>query len=70
MKEKNLKINHCFIQEYNANIDEGESQFQPALILKATDVDATSKLSYEIVDGNLNDLFKIDSNTGKVLYVK
>lgn len=53
-------------KEYSANIDENEAAFQPELIVKATDLDATSKLRYTIVDGNLNDLFKIDPKTGMV----
>ena len=53
-------------KEYSANIDENEAAFQPELIVKATDLDATSKLRYTIVEGNLNDLFKIDPKTGEV----
>ena len=53
-------------KEYSANIDENEAAFQPELIVKATDLDATSKLRYAIVEGNLNDLFKIDPKTGEV----
>ncbi len=55
------------LKEYNAGIDEGETQFQPSLVVKATDVDLTSDLAYAIVDGNLNDLFTIDVETGEIM---
>ena len=35
-----------WLQEYVANIDEGESSFQPALVVRATDLDVTSDLQY------------------------
>jgi hypothetical protein len=49
-----------------ASINEGQTSFQPRLVLKATDVDESSILYYELVDGNINNLFGIDSATGEI----
>jgi len=53
--------------EYRANIDEGEANFQPSLILKANDMDDSSRLSYKIINGNIKDLFRIDESTGEIM---
>ena len=53
--------------EYRANIDEGEANFQPSLILKANDLDDSSRLSYKIINGNIKDLFRIDEDTGEIM---
>jgi len=53
--------------EYRANIDEGEANFQPSLILKANDLDDSSRLGYKIINGNIKDLFRIDENTGEIM---
>ena len=52
--------------EYRANIDEGEAEFQPSLIVKANDLDVSSRLRYTITNGNIKDLFRIDKNTGEL----
>ena len=50
-----------FVQkEYTATIDEGETLFNPVLVVKATDQDVTSLLKYTIVDGNVKNLFTLD----------
>ena len=52
--------------EYRASIDEGEAAFSPRLIVKATDKDESSRLVYRIAEGNTNDLFRIDAETGEI----
>ncbi len=52
--------------EYRASIDEGEAFFSPRLIVKATDRDDSSRLAYRIFEGNTNDLFRIDAETGEI----
>ena len=52
--------------EYRANIDEGEAEFEPSLMVKATDMDVSSRLRYTITNGNIKDLFRIDKNTGEL----
>ena len=52
--------------EYRANIDEGEAEFEPSLMVKATDKDVSSRLRYTITNGNIKDLFRIDKNTGEL----
>ena len=54
-------------KEYRANIDEGEANFQPSLIVRANDLDETSRLRYKIIDGNIKDLFRIDKLTGEIM---
>ena len=54
-------------KEYRANIDEGEANFQPSLIVRANDLDETSRLRYKIVDGNIKNLFRIDKLTGEIM---
>ncbi|XP_071055461.1 cadherin-87A [Onthophagus taurus] len=51
---------------YRVFINEGASKFDPEVAITARDMDKTSKLIYSIIAGNDNDLFKIDSNTGKL----
>ena len=53
--------------EYRANIDEGEANFQPSLILAAADADDSSRLVYKITSGNTQNLFRIDENSGEIL---
>ena len=52
--------------EYRASIDEGEAIFSPRLIVKATDLDESSRLVYRIAEGNTNDLFRIDAETAEI----
>jgi Cadherin domain len=52
--------------EYRASIDEGEAAFSPRLILKATDRDESSRLVYRIAEGNTNELFRIDADSGEI----
>ena len=53
--------------QYRANIDEGEELFQPSLIVKANDLDDSSRLRYKITNGNIKNLFRIDKITGEIL---
>ena len=52
--------------EYTATIDEGQTEFQPPLVLKASDADESSLLKYTIVDGNTNNLFVLDRLSGRM----
>lgn len=51
---------------YKAIIDEGSAKFEPPLFVKARDVDKTSEIHYSIIDGNVNNLFAIDSSSGEI----
>ncbi|KAK9508052.1 hypothetical protein O3M35_007799 [Rhynocoris fuscipes] len=51
---------------YKAIIDEGSSKFEPPLQVHARDIDKSSEILYSIVDGNINDLFRIDTKTGEI----
>ncbi|XP_073989842.1 cadherin 87A [Rhodnius prolixus] len=51
---------------YKAIIDEGSAKFEPPLQVHARDVDKSSQILYYIIDGNINDLFTIDSKTGEI----
>ena len=53
-------------KEYSATIDEGETQFSPALTVKATDRDESSLLKYTITDGNVKNLFTLERFTGEI----
>ncbi|XP_014253016.1 cadherin-87A [Cimex lectularius] len=53
--------------QYKAIIDEGFAKFEPPLIVQAKDIDKTSEIEYSITDGNVNNLFTIDSKTGEIL---
>ncbi|CAH1126852.1 unnamed protein product [Ceutorhynchus assimilis] len=51
---------------YRIFVNEGATRFEPQQIIEAMDADKTSHVSYAIVAGNENELFKIDSETGKL----
>ncbi|XP_066259350.1 cadherin-87A isoform X1 [Euwallacea similis] len=51
---------------YRIYVNEGATRFEPAQIIEARDDDKTSHVTYAIVAGNDDDLFKIDSETGKL----
>ena len=53
-------------ENYIANINEGESRFQPKLFLRARDADESSVLKYSILEGNDDKLFTIDRLSGEV----
>jgi len=53
-------------EKYVANINEGESKFQPKLFVKARDADESSVLKYSILEGNTNKLFTIDRLSGEI----
>ncbi|GAB6022570.1 hypothetical protein CHUAL_006673 [Chamberlinius hualienensis] len=53
-----------FVKNYfKGIIHRGEVQFNPPLTIQAKDVDTVSKLTYEIIGGNEDSLFKIDQET-------
>ncbi|XP_050430558.1 cadherin-87A [Adelges cooleyi] len=55
-----------FVQHvYTSLIDEGVTNFEPPLIVQATDADKSSVISYSI-SGYGNKLFKIDKNSGEI----
>lgn len=54
-------------QNYRAIIDEGAMKFEPDLIVQARDIDKTSELTYSIIAGNINNLFSIEPQTGKII---
>ncbi|XP_071455526.1 cadherin-87A [Hetaerina americana] len=56
-----------FVQDsYRAVIDEGSSNFEPRLFVKAEDPDKTSDISYSIVGGNTHNLFSVDPHSGEI----
>lgn len=54
-------------KNYRAVIDEGAKKFEPELIVMARDADKTSEIKYSILSGNTNNLFNIESDSGKIL---
>lgn len=54
-------------QNYRAIIDEGAMKFEPDLVIQARDVDKTSELTYSIIAGNVNNLFSVEPQTGKII---
>lgn len=56
-----------FLQSlYQAVINEGSTQFEPALQVKAKDLDITSVPQYSIIAGNNLNFFAINSLTGEI----
>ncbi|XP_060523658.1 cadherin-87A isoform X2 [Cylas formicarius] len=51
---------------YRVFVNEGATRFEPDLVIEARDADKTSHVTYSIVSGNDEELFKIDSETGKL----
>ncbi|XP_076275389.1 cadherin 87A isoform X2 [Rhynchophorus ferrugineus] len=51
---------------YMVYINEGATRFDPEVIIKAIDADKTSRITYSIIAGNDDDLFKIDPEIGKL----
>lgn len=52
---------------YRVIIDEGATKFEPDLQVQARDVDKTSEITYSIIAGNINNLFSIEPQTGKII---
>ena len=50
---------------HSATIDEGQTHFQPRLVLRARDGDESSSLQYSIVEANVDGLFDVDAATGE-----
>ncbi|KAE8740358.1 hypothetical protein FOCC_FOCC014138, partial [Frankliniella occidentalis] len=53
-------------KNYTAVIDEGATNFEPPLVVEARDADKTSEVMYSIKQGNIQNLFSIDTHTGEV----
>ncbi|KAJ4434750.1 hypothetical protein ANN_23319, partial [Periplaneta americana] len=53
-------------QNYQISIDEGATKFEPPLRVQARDADKTSHVTYSIIEGNVNNLFSIDSESGEI----
>lgn len=51
---------------YTVFLNEGTMKFNKEVILTAIDLDTTSSIVYTIVEGNDDNLFNIDSKTGKL----
>lgn len=51
---------------YRIYVNEGATRFEPPQVIDARDEDKTSQVTYAIVAGNDEELFKIDSETGKL----
>lgn len=51
---------------HSAAIDEGQTDFQPRLVLRARDADESSNLQYRIVDASVEGLFAVDAATGSL----
>ncbi|KAH1027486.1 hypothetical protein HUJ05_000983 [Dendroctonus ponderosae] len=51
---------------YRIFVNEGATRFEPQQIIEAHDEDKTSQVVYAIVAGNDDELFKIDSETGRL----
>ena len=51
---------------YKASINEGEQSFEPQLFVKASDLDESSILRFNIIDGNTNNLFNLNRLTGEI----
>lgn len=52
---------------YRVIIDEGATKFEPELQVQARDIDKTSEITYSIIAGNINNLFSIEPQTGKII---
>ncbi|XP_040572795.1 cadherin-87A [Lepeophtheirus salmonis] len=48
------------------SIMEGQTNFEPKLVLEANDEDDSSKLSFKIIGGNENNLFDLNEETGEI----
>ncbi|PNF35261.1 hypothetical protein B7P43_G04794, partial [Cryptotermes secundus] len=53
-------------QNYQITIDEGATKFEPPLQVQARDADKTSHITYSIIEGNVNNLFSINPQSGEI----
>ncbi|XP_045467864.1 cadherin-87A isoform X2 [Harmonia axyridis] len=54
------------LPSYRVFVDEGSTTFDPEFAVVAKDADVSSIITYSIISGNRNDIFSIDSKTGKM----
>ncbi|XP_067127599.1 LOW QUALITY PROTEIN: protein dachsous-like [Centruroides vittatus] len=60
-------------QEYNVSLHEGNSALSsPVVVVAATDADSGifGQITYDIVDGNEQRIFRIDRNTGEIFVIR
>ncbi|GFG39325.1 hypothetical protein Cfor_05830, partial [Coptotermes formosanus] len=51
---------------YDIAIDEGATKFETRLQVQAQDADKTSYITYSIIEGNVNNLFSINPQSGEI----
>jgi len=51
---------------YDISIDEGATKFETRLQVQAQDADKTSYITYSIIEGNINNLFSINPQSGEI----
>lgn len=61
----------CESPSYRASIDEGATEFDPPLIIKARDPDVASTINYRIIGNDaIQKLFSINNKTGQLSVTK
>ena len=60
------------VKDYNVSLKEGRISSEPIIAVSATDADSGrfGTITYRIVNGNENDVFRIDRSTGEILVTK
>lgn len=60
------------VKDYNVSLKEGRISSEPIIAVSATDADSGrfGMVTYRIVNGNDNDIFRIDRSTGEILVTK
>ncbi|XP_022814420.1 protein dachsous [Spodoptera litura] len=60
------------VKDYNVSLKEGRISSEPIIAVSATDSDSGrfGTITYRIVNGNENDVFRIDRSTGEILVTK
>lgn len=60
------------VKDYNVSLKEGRISNEPIIAVVANDADSGryGTVTYRIVNGNDNDVFRIDRSTGEILIVK
>ncbi|KOB78988.1 Cadherin [Operophtera brumata] len=60
------------VKDYNVTLKEGRISSEPIIAVSATDADSGrfGTVTYRIINGNDNDIFRIDRATGEILVIK
>lgn len=60
------------VKDYNVSLNEGRISSEPIIAVSATDADSgrIGTVTYRIINGNDNDIFRIDRATGEILVTK